>query len=382
VGRASAADASPSQRVLGMKRVLVVLDTSGWAAQDQVRGTIYQPYFAEQGIKVRYVGYHPAPPLGLMRAGSRWAQHVVSSIEYKAAWWTLDTVGTRVNHRRIARLAAEFDVVHLIKIRSLPLIRELRARSGARLVYDLGDALWLPHHAVHYRDIVEILRQVDAVTCDNEYGLAYARQHNPVVFEWRPPSQVELFDQARQRRKQSKAGDELVIGWIGSPGTAFNLYVIWEALERVFEAHSRIHLRIVGAGPTRDRLPNFENVSLSVLPTYTRREMIDEVLNMDIGLFPMFDVFDSKTRGILKALIYMSGEAAVVCSPRGKCVDLITDGVNGLLADSRSEWIEKLGALIDDGDLRRRLVAAGLETARTGYSLRESFEDVRAALAV
>jgi glycosyltransferase involved in cell wall biosynthesis len=116
------------------------------------------------------------------------------------------------------------------------------------------------------------------------------------------------------------------------------------------------------------------------LPFYDTQQMIDEILNMDIGLFPLFDVEDSRIRGFLKALVYMSGETAVVASPRGQIPELIQDGINGMLADSSSEWVEKLDLLINDAVLRKRIAAGGLETARRDFSLEKSFEGLLDAL--
>ncbi len=39
---------------------------------------------------------------------------------------------------------------------------------------------------------------------------------------------------------------------------------------------------------------------VTTLPFYSQEEMIREILRMDIGLFPLFDVEDSRARGILK----------------------------------------------------------------------------------
>jgi len=103
---------------------------------------------------------------------------------------------------------------------------------------------------------------------------------------------------------------------------------------------------------------------------------------MDVGLFPTFDVDEARARGILKVLVYMSGGAAVICSPRGECADVVQDGVNGMLAESRADWVAKLGRLISDADLRRRLAAAGLETVRTRYSLEQSFQHLCDAIGV
>jgi glycosyltransferase involved in cell wall biosynthesis len=279
-------------------------------------------------------------------------------------------------------MARDHDVVYLVKVASLELIKQIRIHSGARIVYDLADALWLPHHANVYPNLGEMLRAVDAITCDNQFVVEFARQYNESLFLCSPPSQVELFDAARRKHNAKPRHDDIVIGWIGSAETAYNLYNIWEELEILFEKHSGIHLRLVGVGNNRHMIPHFESVRFSILPTYRRQEMVTEVLGMDIGLFPMFDIEDSRARGILKALIYMSGEAAVIASPRGDCINLIADGTNGLLADASTEWIDKLSALIDDAQLRQELASRGLETVRTRYSMKEAFEGMRAALAL
>jgi glycosyltransferase involved in cell wall biosynthesis len=108
--------------------------------------------------------------------------------------------------------------------------------------------------------------------------------------------------------------------------------------------------------------------------------MVREVLGMDIGLFPLFNIEESAIRGVLKATIYMGGEAAVIASPRGQVPELIRDGVNGMLASSNQEWIQKLEKLITDHELRRKLASAGLQTVRREYSLENSFHPLLQAL--
>lgn len=272
-----------------------------------------------------------------------------------------------------------YDAIYLQKAGSMELVSALKRVNAGRLVFDLNDAVWLPAHSAYAKGKVrEILRAVDAVTCDNPSGLSFARSYNPNVFLVPDPAQVEVFDQCRA--SISKPKSPLVLGWIGGPYTAFNLFVIWEALETVFSRHKEIKLQLVGTGYNRSLLPRFEQVRYSIAPYYSQTDMASQVLNIDIGLFPLFDVEDSLARGVLKATIYMSGEAAVIASPRGQIPELIQDGVNGMLANSTKEWIDKLEQLITDHELRRRIAAAGLETVRRDYSLEKSFEALLLAL--
>ena len=122
------------------------------------------------------------------------------------------------------------------------------------------------------------------------FGLAYARAHNAHTYLVPDPPQVELYESRRGRVARDPS--TVVLGWVGNYDTAFNLYAIWEPLERLFERYDYITLRLLGVGHDRRVLPRFEKVRYSILPYYTQAELIDEVLKMDIGLFPLFDVED------------------------------------------------------------------------------------------
>lgn len=363
-----------------MKRVLFVLEGAG--IQEVVRGKMYRPLLEARGVEAAYVSRRPVTPGSHLAGGqSRWARALSSSLEWRGWQFISDRVGTRFNHSRIAHMAAACDVIVLVKVRSLSLVQEIRRRFRGRLVYDMGDALWLPNHAAMYPDLEAILKSVDCVTTDNEFALSEARRYNSHVALWPPTSQVELFDEVRSLYPKSQTSDRpVVLGWIGTPSTAFHLYHIWEVLEELFSKEDGVQLRLVGVGDDAGRVPPFEGVRYSTRPRYSSEDMVTEVLGMDIGLFPMFDVADAHVRGVLKALVYMAGEAAVVCSPRGECKTLIRDGENGFLANTHEEWLEKLTLLIRHSALRKRLAACGLATVRSRYSLQQSFDHLYAAL--
>jgi glycosyltransferase involved in cell wall biosynthesis len=123
-----------------------------------------------------------------------------------------------------------------------------------------------------------------------------------------------------------------------------------------------------------------EGIPYTVRPSYDQAQMIDEVFDMDIGLCPLQDTERSVVRGVLKASIYMCGEAAIIASPIGQVPDVIEDGVNGMLASTTEEWLSKLDSLVSDASLRRRLAAAGLETVRNRFRTHQSWELLRAVL--
>ncbi|PYR48580.1 MAG: group 1 glycosyl transferase, partial [Acidobacteria bacterium] len=71
-----------------------------------------------------------------------------------------------------------------------------------------------------------------------------------------------------------------------------------------------------------------------------------------------------------KAIEFMACGVPVVAAAVGVNRDIIEDGVNGFLASTEDEWVEKLGRLLASRELRRRFGEAGRRTIEARYSLR------------
>ncbi len=272
----------------------------------------------------------------------------------------------------ILKKAASADVVYLSKVLSLSLYERLKESTTARIVLDFGDSVWLYNDGANEHSFQQVLRIVDAVTTDNARTAEYVRQFNSDCTVIPDSPQLEEFDRRRSSRTRSMRRD-VVLGWLGTPSTLFNLYEIWEALEIIGQRHPDATIRLVGAGHDPNLRPAFERIRYSIVESYDQNRMIDEVLDMDIGLFPLQNVERSRVRGVLKAAIYMCGEAAVVASPVGQVVDVIRNGENGLLAGSRDEWVRQLERVILDRELRLRLTAEGLTYVRQHFRTEESW---------
>jgi glycosyltransferase involved in cell wall biosynthesis len=355
-------------------RILVVLEAGDAYPSGYLRGLIYRDHFAQSGIHadyvnrldprlIRIVDYPPAVLAPVMSLGLR---PILKRLIFARG---------RLAEKTIVRKAKNYDVVYMSKVTSLRLIRNLR-RTKTKLVLDFGDAVWLPGRVG--KEFHDVLRNVDAITTDNELTAEYVRRINSNCTVISDSPQVEWFD--RIRSHQQKSDSTITLGWVGSPLTAYNLFVIWEALERLFAKYPNLHLRLLGVGTNKALLPPFEKIKFSARATYTQAEMIDEVLQMDIGLFPLQDVESSRVRGVLKATVYMAGQAVAICSPVGQCVDLIQDGVNGMLAATSEEWEQKIEQLIVNPDLRRKIAEAGLQTVRTDFTVAAAFARLQTVL--
>ena len=57
-----------------------------------------------------------------------------------------------------------------------------------------------------------------------------------------------------------------------------------------------------------------------------------------------------------------------VMSPVGVNNEIIKDGENGVLADTKEEWVERISLLIDSRELREKMGAAARKTVVEKYS--------------
>lgn len=336
-------------------RLLFVLNRNLGGATAHARGLVYRPLFAENGWHVEFASVAQPPEAD-------------------------DRVVREDREDEIVRIASRFDLVYLLKVNSLRLVERLKAQTSAKVIFDLTDSLWYP---IHYRSgwqyLSEILCQSDAVFSENEWICAYGRKYNSRVWSIPACSQVERFDPQRRCRTERKPAD-VVIGWVGTSGTVQGLHKLLVPLEALWTRYPSLSLRIVGCGDTK-QLPPFKRVRYTCISEYNEDDMIREILDFDIGLFPPpLDIEDYCVRGVLKALLYMAGGVPPVCQNAGECRRIISDGENGMLANDERDWTEKLDRLVSSPALRQEMGQRALETARQSHSLRQVFAVLRRAL--
>jgi glycosyltransferase involved in cell wall biosynthesis len=154
-----------------------------------------------------------------------------------------------------------------------------------------------------------------------------------------------------------------IVGWIGSPTTGQYIRQLAPVLQRVAATH-RFRMRISGAGAPVE----MPGVSVDDVPWALEREV--ELFNTcDVGVYPLPDDEWSKGKCGFKAIQFMACGVPVVASAVGVNREIVEDGVNGFLASTADEWVDKLGRLLTDPALRRRFGDAGRRTIEQRYSL-------------
>ena len=324
----------------------------------------YLSYFRQAGIEpvvspLFDEQYHLG--IGDMSAPTRWKQ----------IWNHRTYYGRRVSERWVwIRRSAEFDVVVLEKevFPYAPYGIERLLKSGQTKLVTLYDDAVHAYYARHpsrfvwalcYKKIERIVRLSDRIIVWNEYLGEYSRRINPNV------SVVNTGIDLRRycvRSYTAHTPKPVVIGWIGTPSS----FPYLQKLENVFrELTNRyaVELRVVSSTDYLSPNIKVDNRRWS-LETEVR-----DLCSFDIGIMPLPD--DSWTRGKsgCKAVQYLGVGVPAVCSPVGMNNVIIQDGVNGFLANTSSDWIEKIAKLIENPDLRKQFGLAGRQVVESTYSI-------------
>ncbi len=157
---------------------------------------------------------------------------------------------------------------------------------------------------------------------------------------------------ATKRRKTIKS-DTVNMGWIGDHGSIHYMESykdVWEAIGRKY---TNVVLTIIS-----DTFIDTKDITLRRIPWSYERE-IDDLMSLDIGLMPLFDDLWSKGKCGFKIIQYLGVGVPAVCTPVGINRDVVHDGVHGLWANTKDEWIEKLSTLIENASLREKMGGEG-----------------------
>lgn len=242
---------------------------------------------------------------------------------------------------------------------------------GKKIVFDIDDAIFLPD--TEERGIITrfkawakaaevrgIMRISDLIIVENEYIKRFASKYCRNIQKIPGPIDTKRYV---VRSFSEMPGNEVVIGWIGSPATTGYLNMAKDQLMDILNEHKNVRIVLVGAGATS---VSGSNVAVK---EWEHSSEVSDLQSFDIGIMPMPD--DKWTKGKLgcKMLQYMAVGVVSVCSYTETNAELINHGKNGYLVNSADEWTETLSMLIKDSGLRRRIGIEGRKTVEEKCSV-------------
>lgn len=246
---------------------------------------------------------------------------------------------------------------------------EKRFRSSrAKLIYDFDDAIWIDVVSQNNKALAwlkdagktsKIIALADLVFAGNQFLADYARQ-----FSERVAIVPTTIDTLQYRPDYTVKKDIVTVGWSGSVSTVEHFTHALPALAKLKEKYGdRLHIKVIGDGKYRH-----EQLGIIGIPWRHATEL-DDLREIDIGIMPLPDNEWTWGKCGLKGLQYMALQIPTVMSPVGINKDIIQDGINGYLAATTEEWVEKISRLIDDPLHRVEIGKAGRETVVKKYSV-------------
>lgn len=247
-----------------------------------------------------------------------------------------------------------------------PILEHVLHRLNPRMIFDIDDAVWEPpaHVDSPFLRFVDFgwMRKMTGLCAHAIVGNRYLEAHVHELMEHVTviPTCVDM--DKHQPKTYDEAPERPVrLGWTGLKDNLGYLELIEDTLRGLAKQHT-MEICVASDGPYV-----LDGVPVTYHPWRLEHEF-DYLREADIGLMPLKDTPRARGKCAFKALQYMGVGTPAVISPVGMNAEVIEDGVDGFLAASPEEWREKLGRLIVDPALRRRMGEAARETVRRRYS--------------
>lgn len=249
-------------------------------------------------------------------------------------------------------------------------------RLSKRLIFDFDDAIYatlkgecLSADSASVRSLNYFIRNADEVSVVSTYLYNYSKKFNAHVTVIPTVVDVDKCLSYKKAKIKNRDTDRVRIGWIGSTGGDIFLGSITSVFDKLFDNYGRkVELIIISEKPF-ELTTRIETKHI----TWKLSKETDYFLDIDIGIMPLPDNERTRGKGGFKLIQYMAFGIPSVASPVGINREIITDGINGFLADTEEEWIEKLSLLIESDELRLMFATNGYDIVREKFDISVGF---------
>lgn len=239
-----------------------------------------------------------------------------------------------------------------------------------KIIFDFDDAIWLLDVSEANNKLAwlkwstktqSIIKYASFVIGGNNYLVDFAKKINMNAYVI--PTTIDVhYHNNNIAVADNKA--VVTIGWTGSVTTNRHFEILIPVLKKIkLKYADKVEITIIS-----NKKPSHLDLPIQFLK-WTKESEIADLVRFDIGIMPLPEDDWSKGKCGFKGLQYMALEIPTIMSPVGVNTEIIHDGINGFLASSEDEWIQKLSKLIESKELREKTGLEGRKTVIEKYSV-------------
>ena len=273
---------------------------------------------------------------------------------------------------RDVRQASNYDIVFIYReafMLGTTMFERAFAKKSCKIIFDFDDSIWLPDTSEGNQNLAWLKRPqklnticalADLVIAGNDFLAEYAKQYatNVVVIPTTINTNYHLPNTTPKKK------DKICIGWTGTETTHKHLAILEPVLARLNVMFlNKLTYMIISNKPYNSSTIAFQ------WKQWSPETEITDLQDIDIGIMPLPNDEWSKGKCGFKGLQYMALEIPTIMSPVGVNTQIITDGVNGFLAETDDEWFDVLCELINNENTRKTIGTQGRKTIIKRYSV-------------
>ena len=248
----------------------------------------------------------------------------------------------------------------------LPLYEWLILKSGKKIIYDFDDAVFTSSDYFSLLNYIKgghkskfLIKNANEIILSSPFNMNYCIEKNKYQSVTYIPCSLDL---ERFSMKTKKLNKPAILGWTGT----FSSKPYLDTLNPIFyELKNHIDFKIVLITNFKYELPD---IDLEVIE-WSEKTEISDLHKIDIGLYPLTKSPWSLGKGGLKTIQYMAAGIPTVSTDFGTVKDFVVHKKNGFLVNKQSEWINAIIEILDNDDLRRKIVLSARQTVEERYSV-------------
>lgn len=231
-----------------------------------------------------------------------------------------------------------------------------------KMIFDFDDAIYMHD----FYKTKKFTQMADAVIICSRALERWVKQYNDNVHIIH--TTVKFADYAKFTKEYSTDPNPIIIGWVGTAKDHYkNLSLLAEVFKKLLMKTKTpfkfVLVGVWGHPKIKELFEPIQGLNVEFVEYLPPGKMAETVQSFDIGVNPLVDKGEwNLARSSFKPYEYMACGLANITSAVGEITYVIHDGVNGMLADSVDEWVEKLELLMTDRALRAKVGKAGQET--------------------